>query len=75
MTKPIRKIAFNLDLPEYIRIHLIIYVSHTTPYLEHPQHISAQVTALPAPVSLVEGEEHVLEKLEVLQKEAGDGST
>ena len=53
----IGKNAVELDLPEHIKIHKVVNVSHTVPNYEQPNDISQPVQPRPEPVPTPEGEE------------------
>ena len=63
VTRLIGKNAVELDLPEHIKIHKVVNVSHTAPYYEQPNNISQPVRPRPEPVPTPEGEEYVVEKI------------
>ena len=63
VTRLIGKNAVELDLPEHIKMHKVVNVSHTVPYYEQPNDISQPVRPKPEPVPTPEGEEYVVEKI------------
>ncbi len=63
ITKLIGKNAVRLDLPDHFKIHPVVHVIHTTPFVEQPEDISQPVIPRPQPVPTVDGEEHVVDKV------------
>lgn len=55
ITEKLGKNAVRLDLPQNIRLHPVVHVSHTVPYLSQPPDISRPVPIRPNPVSDVDG--------------------
>ena len=55
--------AVRVELPEHFRIHPVIHVVHTTPFVEQPSDIAQPVVERPEPVPTVHGDEHVVEKI------------
>lgn len=53
--------AVRLELPDHFKIHPVVHVIHTTPYVEQPKDIAKPVETRPLPVPAVEGDEHVVE--------------
>ena len=49
--------AVNLELPAHFRIHPVVHISHTTPYVSQPVDIKADVVERPEPVPAVDGDE------------------
>ena len=50
--------ALKLELPDHVRIHPVVHVSHTIPHKEQPAEIAASVQPRPEPVQAEEGEEY-----------------
>ena len=63
VTRLIGKNAVELDLPEHIKIHKVVNISHTVPYYEQPNDISQPVRPRPEPVPTPEGEEYFVQKI------------
>lgn len=59
----IGKNAVRLDLPDHFRIHPIIHVSHTIPYVEDSKYIGHPVQERPEPIPTVLGNEYEVEKI------------
>ena len=62
VTEIIGRNAVRLDLPSHFRIHPVVHVIHTTPYVEQPRDIAHPVPSRPEPVPTVQGEEHVVDQ-------------
>jgi len=63
VTRLIGKNAVELELPDHVKIHKVVNVSHTVPYYAQPNDISQPVPPRPEPVPTPEGEEYVVEKI------------
>lgn len=59
----VSKNAVRLDLPKHLKIHDVVHVSHTVPFVDQPNDIALPIPPKPAPVPAVEGEEHVVERI------------
>ena len=59
----IGKNAVRLDLPEHFKIHPVVHVSHTVPFVEQPREIGQAVQQRPEPIPTVQGEEYVVDKI------------
>ena len=57
VTRLIGKNAFELELPEHIKIHKVVNVSHTVPYHEQPSDIRQ-----PVPVPTAEEKNMLLKR-------------
>jgi len=64
--------AVRLELPSHFRIHPVIHVSHTIPFVQQPSDIAQPVEPRPEPVPTVEGEEHIVDKI-LRHKKSGRG--
>lgn len=51
-----------------MKVYPVIRVSHTIPYVEWPEDIEPTVAKTPAPVPVIEGKEHVLDKVQSHRK-------
>ena len=58
----------KLDLHDHFKIHPVVHVIHTIPYVEHPEDISQPVLPRPEPIPTVQGEEQVVDKVLPHQK-------
>lgn len=56
----IGKNSVHLDLPTQMKIHPVIHVVHTRPYISQPPDLSQAIPLNPDSVSLEEGEELVV---------------
>ena len=63
VTRLIGTYGVELELPDHVKIHKVVNVSHTVPYHEQPSDISQPVPPRPEPVPTPEGEEYVVEKI------------
>ena len=63
MIELIGRNAVRLELPSHLKIHPVVHVVHTTPFVEQPSDIGKPVTEQPAPVPTVHGHEHVVDKI------------
>ena len=63
VTEIIGRNAVRLELPNHLKIHPVIHVVHTTPFVEQPPDIAKPVAERPAPVPTVHGVEEVVEKI------------
>ena len=54
----IGKNAIDLELPDHLRIHPVVNVSHTTPHNDQPDDIAAPVQRKPVPIQTPAGEEY-----------------
>jgi len=57
------KNAVKLDLPPHLKIHPVVHVSHTVPFVEQPKDIAIPRAQKPAPVPAVDGVEHVVDQI------------
>ena len=57
------KNAVRLDLPDHLKIHPVIHVSHTMPVVDQPGDIAQPVRKPPAPVPTIDGDEHVVDRI------------
>lgn len=57
------KNAVRLDLPNHLKIHDVVHVSHTVPFVEQPRDIALPIPPKPAPVPAIEGDEHVVGRI------------
>lgn len=60
VTKPVETNGNKLDLQDHSRIHLVIHVPPTTPYVEQPGEVARNVPGRRDPILAVEGNEHLL---------------
>ncbi|PXF42428.1 hypothetical protein BWQ96_07839 [Gracilariopsis chorda] len=58
IVKLIGKNALKLELPDHIKIHPIVHVSHTIPHKKQTTDIAASVQPRPEPIQTEEGEEY-----------------
>ena len=63
VTELIGRNAVRLELPNHLKIHAVIHVVHTNPFVEQPADIARPVAERPAPVPAVHGVEEVVEKI------------
>ena len=63
VTKLIGRNAVRLDLPPHFKIHPVVHVIHTTPFVEQPRDIAPAVEPKPAPVPTVNGDEQIVDKI------------
>lgn len=63
ITELIGRNAVRLDLPTHFKIHPVVHVSHTVPFIEQPADISQPVPPRPEPVPTVSGQEYIVEKI------------
>ena len=63
MKELISQNAVRVELPEHFRIHPVIHVVHTTPFVEQPLDIAQPIVERPEPVPTVHGDEHVVDKI------------
>ena len=57
------KNAVKLELPDHLKIHPVVHVSHTTPHSEQPSDIAVPIPAIPAPLPALEGQEYEVESI------------
>ena len=55
--------AVRLELPDHFKIHPVVHVIHTTPFVEQPRDIAQPVEHRPLPVPTIEGDEHVVAEI------------
>ena len=55
--------AVRLELPSHFKIHPVIHVVQTTPFVGQPSDIAKPVPERPAPVPTIHGEEQVVDKI------------
>lgn len=63
MTELIGRNAVRLELPSHFKIHPVVHVAHTTPFMEQPNDIGIQIEQRPLPIPTIEGEEHTVEAI------------
>lgn len=63
VTRLIGRNAVELDLPDHVKIHKVVNISHTVPHYEQPSDISQPVQSRPEPVPMIEGEEYVVDRI------------
>lgn len=63
ITKWVRKIAVKWEVPDNMRIHLIVHLRHTTPYTLKQEEISQPTARRKDPIPLPDGAEHVFEDI------------
>ena len=59
----IGKNAFRLEFSSHFKIHLVVHVIHTTPYVKQPSDIAPSIPAEPEPVPRIEGNEYEVENI------------
>lgn len=55
--------ALRLELPSHLKIHPVVHVVHTLPFVEQLPDIARPIIERPAPVPTVNGNEQVVEKI------------
>ena len=63
VTKLVGKNAVELELPDHVKIHKVVNISHTTPYCEQPEEISKIISQRPDPVPTTQGEEYLVDSI------------
>ena len=53
----------RLELPSHLKIHPVVHVVHTTPFIEQPLDIAKAVVERSSPVPAVHGNEQVVDKI------------
>ena len=61
--------AFKLELPDHIKSHPVVHVSHTIPHKEQPAEIAAFFQSRPEPIQAEEGEEYEVDLFSIIEKE------
>lgn len=68
----IGKNALRLELPEHFKIHPVVHVIHTLPYVEKLEDLRKESFERPEPVPKVEGDTYIVQKI-LEHKKVGKG--